>query len=93
MNDVLKDKMEQMIELRIEQLAGEVPGGRSMLFQKKLKEDVDHMNRILNMLPEGERQWLDEQLIEEMFIPLEERKRYYKAGLADAIGLLQFLRS
>ena len=61
-------------------------------YQKKTKEDVDRMDRILKMLPEKEREWLDQQLLAQLAIPAEERERYYKAGLSDAIELLRFLK-
>ena len=51
------------------------------------------MDRILLMLPEDERKWLDACLVERLAIPEQERLRYYKTGFSDAIGLLQFLRT
>lgn len=51
------------------------------------------MDRILNSLSEDDRQWLDDQLMAKMYIPEQERLRYYKAGLADAIELIHYLRT
>lgn len=52
-----------------------------------------YMDRILNSLSEDDRQWLDDQLMAKMDIPEQERLRYYKAGLADAIELIHYLRT
>ena len=70
-------------------------------FQKKVrycvctetKEHVLRTDRILNSLSEDDRQWLDDQLMAKMDIPEQERLRYYKAGLADAIELIHYLRT
>ena len=47
----------------------------------------------LPSLSEDDRQWLDDQLMAKMDIPEQERLRYYKAGLADAIELIHYLRT
>ena len=36
---------------------------------------------------------MDDQLMAKMDIPEQERLRYYKAGLADAIELIHYLRT
>ena len=51
------------------------------------------MNRILLMLPEDEREWLDARLVERLSLPMQEREQYYKAGLSDAIEFLRFLKT
>ena len=51
------------------------------------------MERILQSLPDEEREWLAEQLMKRLDIPEQERLRYYKAGLADAIEVMRYLRT
>ena len=52
-----------------------------------------HVERILNSLSEEEREWLDDQMMKKLDVPNQERLRYYKAGLADAIEVMRYLRT
>lgn len=51
------------------------------------------MDRILRMLPEKERSWLDNQLLEQTELPEQEQLKFYKAGLSDAIDFLRCLKT
>ena len=82
--DGILDQLNQVIEARIAQI-------KECL--KETKEEVEHMDRILRMLPRDETEWLNDKLLERLTIPMEERMRYYKTGLSDAIELLRFLRA
>lgn len=92
MTEELLDQLNQIVEQRVHQIRRGMEGEREQPYQKKIKEDVERMDRILKMLPEKEREWLDKQLLEQLTVPVEERERYYKAGLSDAIDLLRFLK-
>ena len=52
-----------------------------------------HVERILNSLSEGEREWLDDQMMKKLDVPNQERLRYYKAGLADATEVMRYLKT
>ena len=92
MTEELLDQLNQIVEQRVHQIRRGMEGEREQPYQKKIKEDVERMDRILKMLPEKEREWLDKQLLEQLTVPVEERERYYKAELSDAIDLLRFLK-
>ena len=92
MTEELLDQLNQIVEQRVHQIRRGMEGEREQPYQKKIKEDVERMDRILKMLPEKERDWLDKQLLEQLTVPVEERERYYKADLSDAIDLLRFLK-
>ena len=92
MTEELLDQLNQLVEQRVHQIHRRMEDEQEQPYQKKTKEDVDRMDRILKMLPEKERDWLDQQLLAQLAIPAEERERYYKAGLSDAIELLRFLK-
>ncbi|MSS37877.1 chemotaxis protein [Clostridium porci] len=92
MTEELLDQLNQIVEQRVHQIRRGMEGEREQPYQKKIKEDVERMDRILKMLPEKEREWLDKQLLEQLTVPVEERERYYKADLSDAIDLLRFLK-
>lgn len=92
MTEELLDQLNQLVEQRVHQIHRRMEDEQEQPYQKKTKEDVDRMDRILKMLPEKEREWLDQQLLAQLAVPAEERERYYKAGLSDAIELLRFLK-
>ena len=92
MTEELLDQLNQIVEQRVNQIRRGMEGEREQPYQKKIKEDVERMDRMLKMLPEKEREWLDKQLLEQLTVPAEERERYYKAGLSDTIDLLRFLK-
>lgn len=92
MTEELLDQLNQLVEQRVHQIHRRIEDEQEQPYQKKTKEDVDRMDRILKMLPEKEREWLDQQLLAQLAVPAEEREQYYKAGLSDAIELLRFLK-
>lgn len=92
MTEEILEQLNQLVEQRVHQLHRRIEGEQEQPYQKKTKEDVERVDRILNMLPEKEREWLDQQLLAQLVVPEEERERYYKAGLSDAIDLLRFLK-
>ena len=87
------DQLNQVIEARIAQIKDEKKKKNPTECLKETKEEVEHMDRILRMLPRDEMEWLNDKLLERLTIPMEERMRYYKTGLSDAIELLRFLRA
>ena len=91
--DGILDQLNQVIEARLAQIKDEMEEKNPTKCWKETKEEVEHMDRILQMLSTAEREWLDDRLTEQLTIPTEERIRYYKAGLSDAIELLRFLRA
>ena len=92
MTEELLDQLNQIVEQRVHQIRRGMEGEREQPYQKKIKEDVERMDRILKMLPEKEREWLDKQLLEQLTVPAEEREGYYKAGVSETIDLGRFLR-
>lgn len=80
--------------LKIENMPNVYSQGKPFSVEQEFfKQHVLRMDRILNSLSEDDRQWLDDQLMAKMDIPEQERLRYYKAGLADAIELIHYLRT
>ena len=91
--DGILDQLNQVIEARISQIKDEMEEKNPTECLKVTKEEVERMDRILRMLPRDEMEWLNDKLLERLTIPMEERMRYYKTGLSDAIELLRFLRA
>lgn len=92
MKDEIKECLKQVIELRIHQIHQEIESEKEQSYQQEMKAQVEQMDKIFQMLPEAERRWLDNRLITQAVCSAQERERYYKAGLADAIELLSFLK-
>lgn len=91
--DGILDQLNQVIEARIAQIKDEMEEKNPTECLKETKEEVEHMDRILRMLPRDEMEWLNDRLMEQLTLQTEERMRYYKTGLSDAIELLRFLRA
>ena len=89
----IMDQLNQVIEERVLELKRKSEEDKVPAYCTETKEHVLRMDRILNSLSEDDRQWLDDQLMAKMDIPEQERLRYYKAGLADAIELIHYLRT
>ena len=87
------EQLNQMIEARVEVIKDEQERKKPLAYQKEMKEQAEHMNRILLMLPEDEREWLDARLVERLSLPMQEREQYYKVELSDAIEFLRFLKT
>ena len=92
MSEEMLKHLKHIIEQKVHQLRRQIEGDQERPYQRDTKEHVERMDRILKMLPEKEREWLDQQLLAQLAVPAEERERYYKAGLSDAIDLLRFLK-
>ena len=89
MNEMM-DQLEQVIEERVMQLKGKMEEEKSQTDQAEKEEYIMHVERILNSLSEEEREWLDDQMMKKLDVPNQERLRYYKAGLADAIEVMRY---
>ena len=92
---------ERMLALGIYHEVGEVMTGDLATpikyFNPKIKKEYGEieemaLEKILRMLPEKERSWLDNQLLEQTELPEQEQIKFYKAGLSDAIDFLRFLK-
>ena len=92
MNEVM-DQLSQVVEARGMQIRKQADEENRQAYQEEAKAYIMHMERILQSLPDEEREWLDEQLMKRLDIPEQERLRYYKAGLADAIEVMRYLRT
>ena len=92
MNEVM-DQLSQVIEARVMQIRKQADEENRQEYQEEAKAHIMHMERILQSLPDEEREWLDEQLMKRLDIPEQERLLYYKAGLADAIEVMRYLRT
>ena len=84
--DEIMDQLNQVIEERVLELKRKSEEDKVPAYCTETKEHVLRTDRILNSLSEDDRQWLDDQLMAKM-------DRYYKAGLADAIELIHYLRT
>ena len=60
--DEILEQLNQLIEARVEGIKDEQERKKPLAYQKEMKEQAEHMNRILLMLPEDEREWLDARL-------------------------------
>lgn len=92
MNELI-DQLEQMIEERLIQLKLKKEREDGQTDQRKKAEDAIRMDKILNSLPEEERDWLEAWLLERVDVPEQEQKWYYKAGLADAVEVMCYLKN
>ena len=63
--DGILDQLNQVIETRIAQIKDEMEGKNPTECLKETKEEVEHMDRILRMLPRDEMEWLNDRLMEQ----------------------------
>ncbi len=89
----MKDQLCRMMEERVNQTRIQWEEEQERPFQPEMREYTERMERILGLLPQEERDWLDEQMMERLVIPESQRLQYYKAGLRDALEILWFLKS
>ena len=84
--DEIFEQLNEVIEARVAQIRNSMEDGTAPESQRNRKEKVGRM------LPEKERSWLDNQLLEQTELPEQEQIKFYKAGLSDAIDFLRFLK-
>lgn len=98
--DELLDKLAQDIETRVDQLRNEwqarTPERNPELEKENEKSNPEEiagrLNRIMKGLPEEDRYFLDELLLDKDTLYDEERMWFYRSGLADALDILRYLR-
>lgn len=86
------DLLTQAIQSRVHELHEKMYGETKKACQREKEDRMEQVIRIMDRLPEKDRQLLDSELVDSLAIPEEERIRFYKAGLADAFCMLQYLR-
>lgn len=91
--DEIFEQLNAVIAARVSQIRNSMEDDKAPESQQKRKEEVSRMERILRMLPEKERNWLENQLLEQAELPEQEQIKFYKAGLSDAIDFLRFLKT
>ena len=89
--DIL-DELKHIIELRVHQIYEKNESEKGEQYKQEYNAHVKEISRILKMLPEDERELMDNYIFEQFIIVEKEMEHYYKAGLADAIELLNFLK-
>lgn len=90
--------MEELNEMARELLAERVRGireaftkGQAKDWQDKSKSHMERMDAILQSLPDAEREWLDNHLMDGMMVSEDECTALYLAGLKDGLKLLKLL--
>ena len=91
--DEIMDQLNQIIEERVLELKRKSEEDKVPAYCTETKEHVLRMDRFSIAFQRMTGNGLDDQLMAKMDIPEQERLRYYKAGLADAIELIHYLRT
>lgn len=86
------DLLTQAIQSRVHDLHEKMYGETKDAYRREKEDRMEHVTRIMDRLPEKDRQLLDSELVDSLNIPEGERIRFYKAGFADALCILQYLR-
>ncbi len=86
-------QLNQVIEERVLELKRKSEEDKVPAYCTETKEHVLRTDRILNSLQRMTGNGWMTKLMAKMDIPEQERLRYYKAGLADAIELIHYLRT
>ena len=82
------EQAEKLMVQRVKEIR-EVYGMKaSNTYGQELKEYVARMDRILYSLPEADKEWLDDQLLNRFCIVETEARELYLGGFRDAIHLL-----
>lgn len=85
-------QLDDLIARRVHQLRKRAEAENLPPYTAQMKEDVAHMNRILALLPEKERKWLDDRLADRIGLEEKESERLYRQGMSDAMSVLQHLK-
>ena len=77
----IEEQAEKLMVQRVKEI-------REVYGMKASKEYVARMDRILYSLPEADKEWLDDQLLNRFCIVETEARELYLGGFRDAIHLL-----
>lgn len=87
LNDMARELLAERIRIIRENFAkGQPEDGRD-----ETKSHMERMEAILQSLPDGEREWLDNHLMDRMVVSEEECTALYLAGLKDGLRLLRLV--
>ena len=84
----LAEQAEELMVKRVQELRDEFGMNRSKTYDREMKEYVARMDRILHTLPEEDREWLDNQLVDKFCISEMECRELYMNGFRDAMRLI-----
>ena len=84
----MKEQAEKLMVQRIQEVREAYGLKQSKTYDLELKENVARMDRILHSLPDSDREWLDDQMLDRFCASEQECRELYMAGFRDAMRLL-----
>lgn len=79
----------ELLTERIRIIRADFAKGQPEDRRSKSKTQMEQMEAILQSLPDGEREWLDNHLMDGMLVSEDECTALYLAGLKDGLHLLR----
>lgn len=87
-----KDLLIQAMEARVWQVRKEWNEQREQAYDQELEKKTERMNQIRKKLPAEDSAWLDQLWLDRLDLLEGERERLYRAGMLDALRILDALK-
>ena len=84
----LEERAEELMTQRVQEIREGFGMNKSKTYDLEMKEYVARLDRILHSLPDADREWLDDQMIDKFCIVEAESRELYLAGFRDAMRLM-----
>ena len=85
------EQAEKLMVQRVQEIREEFGMDKSETYDQDMKDYVTRLTRILGSLPEEDREWLDNQMIDKFCVVEEECRKIYKEGFRDAMRLVMMV--
>lgn len=85
--DEFTEQAKEFLNKRVRQVRDE----HQLLSRAERKEQMETLNRIMFTLAEGDREWLDARMADDLLLTNDVCEALYLAGLKDGLRLLKLL--
>ncbi|MBS6219476.1 hypothetical protein LI018_22815 [Enterocloster bolteae] len=85
--DEFTEQAKEFLNKRVKQVRDE----HQLLSRAEQKEQMETLNRIMFTLAEGDREWLDARMADDLLLTNDVCEALYLAGLKDGLRLLKLL--
>ena len=87
----IMDHLNQMLEERVHNILLENSAENGADARKQVEADISRMEAIFSRLPDEDRKWLGDHLLEKSSMLEEKAQQLYMAGFRDALKLVKCL--
>ena len=85
------DELEEQAKKFLSQRIGQIREEHRNLSHAERKEQMKTLDRILFSLADGDREWLDAHITDDLLVTLDECEALYLAGFKDGLRLLKLI--